>query len=85
MAFFESWLVEIMGNNILSPFFAIERAHRVLTRSPSLGAPPQPILMKLLHFCDRDAILCAAREKGDIMLQGHKVSFYLDFSSEIQK
>lgn len=41
--------------------------------------------MKLLHFRDRDAILRAAREKGVIPIQGHKVSFYPDFSNEIQK
>lgn len=85
VAFFEKWLADTMGRNILSPFFAIERAHRVPTRAPPPGAPPRPILMKLLHFRDRDAILRAAREKGDITIQGHKVSFYPDFSNEIQK
>lgn len=85
VTFFESWLMEVMGKNILSPFFAIERAHRVPARPPPPGAPPRPILMKLLHFRDRDAILRAAREKGDITLQGRKVSFYPDFSNEIQK
>lgn len=85
VAFFEAWLMEVMGKNILSPFFAIERAHRVPTRPPAPGAPPRPVLMKLLHFRDRDAILRAAREKGDIMMHGHRISFYPDFSADIQK
>lgn len=85
VAFFENWLMDIMGKNILSPFFAIERAHRVPTRSPPPGAPPRPILMKLLHFRDRDAILRAARDKGEISIHGHRVSFYPDFSNDVQK
>lgn len=85
VTFFESWLMDILGKNILSPFFAIERAHRVATRPPTPGASPHPIQMKLLHFCDWDTILRAAREKGNITLQGHEVSFYPDFSSDIQK
>lgn len=85
VAYFERWLLEVVGRNILSSFFAIERAHRVPARAPPPGAPPRPILMKLLNFRDRDAILRAAREKGDFTIQGHKVSLYPDFSNEIQK
>lgn len=54
---FESWLATFIGKDSVSPFFAIERAHRVLTRPLPPGAPPRPILLKLLHYCDRDSIL----------------------------
>lgn len=60
---------------MLSPFFAIA----------SPWAPPRPILLKLLHYRDRDSILRLAREKKDVVLNGHKVSIYPDFSLDVQK
>lgn len=85
VAFFESWLKETIGSDALSPYFTIERAHRVPPRPPPPGAPPRPVLMKLLHFRDRDTLLRVAREKGDLSINGHRVSLYPDFSGEIQK
>lgn len=85
VAFFETWLPNVLGKDALSSFFAIERAHRVPTRPFPPGGPPRPILLKLLHFRDRDMILRLAREKKDLEIGGHKISIYPDFSSEIQR
>lgn len=49
--YFESWIQTIFGKETLSPFFAIERAHMVPLH------PLRLILIKLLHFKDRDIIL----------------------------
>ncbi|KAM4051814.1 uncharacterized protein ACNLHF_026078 [Anomaloglossus baeobatrachus] len=85
VAFFEMWLPKTLGMDLFSPFFTIERAHRVPTRPPPPGAPPRPILLKLLHFRDRDTALRRAREIKDLAIDGHKVSLYPDFSTEIQQ
>lgn len=85
VSFFESWLINMVGKERLSPFFAIERAHRVPMRAPPPGAPPRPILLKLLNFRDRDVALRAAREKGELSINGHRISLYPDFSGEIQR
>lgn len=63
----------------------IERARRVPTCPLPPGTPPRSILVKLLHYRDRDSILCSSREKGEIILNGHKVAIYPDFSLEVQR
>ncbi|KAG9466579.1 hypothetical protein GDO78_016380, partial [Eleutherodactylus coqui] len=68
--------------NTLTTMFAIERAHRVPTRPLPPGAPPRPMIMKILHYRDRD-ILQKAHEKGEMQYNGAKV--FPDFSMEIQK
>ncbi|XP_066445282.1 uncharacterized protein [Eleutherodactylus coqui] len=83
--YIEKWILDLFGRDCFSPMFAIERAHRVPTRPPPPGTPPRPVLMKLLHFKDRDAILRRAREKGDIRSNGSRISFFPDFSAENQK
>lgn len=85
VALFEDWLLKVVGKDALSSFFANERAHRVPSRPLSPGAPTRHILIKLLHFRNRDSTLRAAREKKDLDINGHKVSFSPDFSTEIQK
>lgn len=85
ITFFESWLADDIGRNILSPFYAIEQAHRVPTCPSPTGALPHPILIQLLQFRDWYAIPLVAREKGNFIMQGHKVSFFTDFSSKSKK
>lgn len=52
--YFESWLLKTFGKETLTPLYAVERAHRVPMRPLPPGAPPRPVLIKLLHFKDRD-------------------------------
>lgn len=82
---FEKWLMTVFGKEVLSPLYAVERAHRVPTRPLPPGAPPRPVLIKLLHYKDRDAILRAARQNPDISINGHKIAFFPDFSAEVQR
>lgn len=84
-AYFESWLLNTIGKDNLTPIFAVERAHRVPTRPLPPGAPPRPVLVKVLHYRDRDIILRKARELSDVRLEGNKVAFYPDFSVNVQK
>lgn len=83
--YFESWLRNIFKKGMLTPLFTVERAHRVPLRPLPPGAPPRPLLIKLLHFRDRDAILRKACDLADVMLNGSRISFYPDLSAEVQK
>lgn len=85
VTFFEKWLMDIFGVEGFSKTFAIERAHRIRSRAPSTGDRPRPIIIRLLNCQDRDNILSKARQRGNIEHKGHKVSFYPDFSVEVQK
>lgn len=84
-SFAESWLKDTFPNAALSPVFAVERAHRVPARPLPPGAPPRPFLVRLLSSRDRDAILQAARQKGDILYNNNNVSIFPDFSAALQK
>lgn len=83
--YFENWLRNTFGKDILSPLFAVERAHRVPMRPLPPGAPPRSVLVKVLHYRDRDIILRKAREMSDIRMNGSKIAFYPDFSADLQK
>lgn len=83
--FFEKWLLDIFGVEGFSKTFAIERAHRITSRAPSAGGRPRPIIIRLLNCQDRDNILSKARQRGSTEYKGNKVSFYPDFSVEVQK
>lgn len=63
VSFFEKCLQDVCGPTVLFLFFAIEQAHRVLTRPLPPGAPPLPVLLKLLHYRDRDTILPGRRKR----------------------
>lgn len=55
--FVENWQLEIYGKKAFSPFFAVELAHRVLPHPPQPGGLPRSILVRLLHYRDREAVL----------------------------
>ncbi|KAM9320225.1 LOW QUALITY PROTEIN: X-linked retinitis pigmentosa GTPase regulator [Gastrophryne carolinensis] len=84
-SFVENLIKNVLAPEGLSPFFVVERAHRIPFRPPPPGAPPRPFILKLLNFRDRDTILMAARKRRDILFDGAKLSFFPDFTSEVQK
>lgn len=83
--FMEQWLKDTFPAAHLSSAFAVEQAHRVPTRPPPLGAPPCPLLARLLSSRDRDAILQAARKLPGIKYNNTSISIFPDFSAALQK
>lgn len=81
--FVEGLLTELFGEH-LSNMFLIERAHRTLGPRPKPGLPPHPILARLLNYRDRDAVLGAARERGELIYQNNPISIYPDFTQAVQ-
>ncbi|KAJ1151997.1 hypothetical protein NDU88_004776 [Pleurodeles waltl] len=53
----------------LTRFYTFERAQRVPARKKKTGAPPRPIVARLLHFKDRDHILAQARKAGELKIE----------------
>lgn len=67
VAFFEKWLMDILGVEGFSRLFSIKGAHRIPSQSPPRGGMPRPIIIKLLNSWDRDLILSKARQWGNII------------------
>lgn len=79
------WAVDTFGQESFTPFFAIERAPRVPTRPPQAWSPPRSLLAKMLYYKDKVIIMRRAREIGNILYNGTRVSIYPDFSPDLQK
>ena len=85
VGFLESWLREEVVKEGLSPFFALERAHRVPACRPQPGMPARAVVAKLLHYRDRDTILQKAREHGPYSVNNAKVSMFPDYTLNVQR
>lgn len=83
--FVEDWLLETFGKEAFSAIFAVERAHRTPPRPPQPGNRPRSMLARILNYRDREVILRLARERGAVQYNGSRVSFYPDFSAEVQR
>lgn len=83
--FIEGWLLDIFGKDAFTPHFSVERAHCTPTRPQPPGNPPRPVLPHLLNYHDKENILRLACERHNIQYDGVRISFYLDFSAEVQR
>lgn len=83
--FVEQWLMDTFGKEAFTHLYAVERTHRVPTRPLPLGHPPRPVLARLLNYRDREIIIRLARECRNIQFNGARISFYPDFSAEVQR
>ncbi|KAL0160094.1 hypothetical protein M9458_043819, partial [Cirrhinus mrigala] len=61
-----------------------ERAHRVFGPRPNPEDRPRPILVRFLRSGDRDAVLRAAWEKGEIQYEGNRIQIFPDFARATQ-
>ena len=83
--FLEDWVRQWVPADRLSTCFVLERAHRSMARRPPTGAPPRPIIAKILNYKDRDAILRQARELGSIAYENSKILIFPDYTLQVQK
>ena len=84
-SFLEQWLRSWVPSHLLSPCFVLERAHRSLQRRPPLGAPPRPMIVKILNYKDCDAILQQAREVGEVKHENSRIIILPDYSIQVQR
>ena len=80
----EDWFLSWVTGEALSKNFVVERAHRSLMARPPPGAPPRPIITRILNFRDRDMILRAARSSQDLQFQNSRIMIFPDYSRAVQ-
>uniref|UniRef100_A0A671SCF4 L1 transposable element RRM domain-containing protein n=1 Tax=Sinocyclocheilus anshuiensis TaxID=1608454 RepID=A0A671SCF4_9TELE len=83
--FFSEWLPKILGTQHSSEQLDIEQAHRTLNPVPNPDKPPRPILVRLLRYQDREKILRLAKQKGEITMDGRRISIFPDMSPDLAK
>lgn len=81
--FLEKWLPEFLDITSQSPML-IERAHRIGPRRAD-NASPRTLILKFLNYRDKEAVLFAAKAKGDIRYNGHWIRFYADLAASVQQ
>lgn len=69
----------------LTPYFTVERAHRVPPQRGLVGSLPRTMILRLLNFRDRDELLRAARAVWEISYQNAKPLLFPDYTVETQK
>ncbi|KAJ1148735.1 hypothetical protein NDU88_001561 [Pleurodeles waltl] len=74
--FVEQLLIDLLERKTFSDMFVVERVYHVLVVRPEPGAPPHPIIARLLSYRDRDAVLCRERELK-ILKYKIKITIYI--------
>lgn len=83
--FTEELLRSLLPSAQLSPYFVVERAHRVPPRPGPEGAPPRTLILRLLNFRDRDELLRASRAAGELPYRNTKLLLFPDYTIETQR
>lgn len=85
MVFVENMLRNLLPDAHLSPYYTVERVHRIPPKPGPPGAPPRALILRLLNFRDRYEILRVSRSKGELRFQNTKLIIFTDYSVETQK
>lgn len=76
----EKFIQQILGNNNYTSPVTLERAHRIGKQTDRA----RPIIAEFLNFRDKEKILCLARNKGEMTFENKRISFYPDYSADLQ-
>lgn len=81
VAFFKTWLPELLDIDTKHGYIKIERAHRAFGRRPEPGQRARAVVIKLHNYQDKARIMQAARSKGNRLCYNDKrISIFEDFS-----
>lgn len=81
--FFGTWLPDTLGLDTKRGSIKIDRAHRA--SGPPKTNYNQPVIIKLHNFSDKQRILAAVREKGEIIYQGDNIYIRQDLSVQVRE
>lgn len=82
--FFSKFLVDVLGNDVLSSPPELERAHRALRPKPAAGEKPRPVIICFHKFQIKDTVIRAARRKrGELKYDGKSIYIYEDYCPEV--
>lgn len=80
MAFFRTWLPELVKVSFKSGSVKLDRCHRALTRRPLPGQRPRAVIVKLHSYQDKVLIMQAARKAQSLVYNGAPIMIFEDFS-----
>uniref|UniRef100_A0A3P9AVZ3 L1 transposable element RRM domain-containing protein n=1 Tax=Maylandia zebra TaxID=106582 RepID=A0A3P9AVZ3_9CICH len=80
VGFLEKFIPQILGNDNFTSHITLERVHRVGKKSDR----PRPLIAKFLNFRDKEKVLRLARSKGEMTYENKKISFFPDYSADLQ-
>lgn len=81
VGFLERFIPQLMGRDNFTSPVTLERVHRV----GKISDRQRPIIAKFLNFRDKEKVLQLARSKGEIIYKNKKISFYPDYSADLQR
>uniref|UniRef100_A0A3Q2W1E0 L1 transposable element RRM domain-containing protein n=1 Tax=Haplochromis burtoni TaxID=8153 RepID=A0A3Q2W1E0_HAPBU len=81
VGFLEKFIPQILGNDNFTSHITLERVHRVGKKSDR----PRPLIAKFLNFRDKEKVLRLARSKGEMTYENKKISFFPDYSADLQR
>lgn len=86
LEYFEHWLPEFLNFETKGGRVKLERAHRSLAPKPGNDQRPRPVIIRFHAFPDKQKVMAAVRRKaskGDIIVEGKRISFYNDLSAAV--
>lgn len=84
-AYTERLLRTLLPQASFSPYFAVERAHRMPSARGPPGAPPRTFIFRLLNFRDRDLVLREAPKLEELRHENVKIMLFPNYSMETQQ
>uniref|UniRef100_A0A3Q3EHW0 L1 transposable element RRM domain-containing protein n=1 Tax=Labrus bergylta TaxID=56723 RepID=A0A3Q3EHW0_9LABR len=81
--FFGMWLPDTLGLETKRGTIKIDRAHRAL--GPPKKDYNRPVIIKLHNFGDKQKILAAVREKGELIFQVTRIHIRQDLSTQVRE
>ncbi|KAL7381055.1 hypothetical protein ABVT39_027803 [Epinephelus coioides] len=81
--FFGTWLPDTLGLETKRGSIKIDWAHRAL--GPPKKNCNRPVIIKLHNFSDKQWILAAVQEKGEVTYQGNKIYIRQDLSAQVRE
>lgn len=80
VAFFRTWLPELVKVSFKSGSVKLDRCHRALTCRPLPGQRPRAVIVKLHSYQDKVLIMQAARKAQSLVYNGAPIMIFEDFS-----
>lgn len=90
LKFFKKWIPDYLSLDTKMGKLKLERAHRSLAPKPVLNRRPQPVIIRIPNFQDKQRVMAAARKR--FALNNSKqtsdadtlqISFYNDYSAAV--
>ncbi|KAK7945536.1 hypothetical protein WMY93_001264 [Mugilogobius chulae] len=79
--YIERLIPRLFGQEHFPTPVTIERAHRL----GRYADRTRPVVVKFLNYKDKEKVLRLAREKGPLFIDEQRISFYPDYSVELQR